>query len=91
MLTYNDEAYDIIGKIEAEALENGKFHIVLDCVNSADSRDSKPGKVVEGLGIIQGSTDGVIIILADTDFFSSIGIGIAANFIGRTNRPRDHP
>ena len=43
MLTYNDEGYDIIEKIEAEALENGKFHIVLDCVNSADSRDSKPG------------------------------------------------
>jgi hypothetical protein len=48
---YNDEGY-IIEKIEAEALENGKFHIVLDCVNSADSRDSKPGKVVEGLGIM---------------------------------------
>ena len=52
MLTYNDEGYDIIEKIEAEALENGKFHIVLDCVNSADSRDSKPGKVVEELGIM---------------------------------------
>ena len=60
MLAYNDEGYDIIEKIEAEALENGRFHIVLDCVNSADSRDSKPGKVVEGLGIIQGSTDGVL-------------------------------
>ena len=43
MLTYNDEGGDIIEKIEAEALENGKFHIVLDCVNSVDSRDSKPG------------------------------------------------
>ena len=43
VLTYNDEGGDIIEKIEAEALENGKFHIVLDCVNSADSRDSKPG------------------------------------------------
>ena len=52
MLNYNDEGDDIIEKIEAEALENGKFHIVLDCVNSADSRDSKPGKVVEGLGIM---------------------------------------
>ena len=52
VLTYNDEGYDIIEKIEAEALENGKFHIVLDCVSSADSRDSKPGKVVEGLGIM---------------------------------------
>ena len=52
VLTYNDEGYDIIEKIEAEALENGKFHIVLDCVNSADSRDSKPGEVVEGLGIM---------------------------------------
>ena len=60
VLTYNDEGYDIIEKIEAEALENGKFDIVLDCVNSADSRDSKPGKVVEGLGIIQRSTDGVL-------------------------------
>ena len=32
---------DIIEKIEVEATENGKFHMILDCVNSADARDSK--------------------------------------------------
>ena len=42
VLDYGAEG-DIIEKIHGEAAENGKFHIILDCVSSADTRDSKVG------------------------------------------------
>ena len=53
VISYGDG--DVFEKIVKEAESGGKFDIVLDCVNSADSRDQKASYLSQLLGPLKGS------------------------------------